>query len=425
VVQSGNQALKDGVYLTVRVLFVLRLALIACVAAISTGQASACGCGRNFHGKNALEEAKLEANGATVIFEGTPERFELQWDVLDAKEGELIPAEDSGAKRAQWLRMLVTFRVQKAYKGELGPEIQIHTGLGGGDCGAVFAPGLTYLVFAGGPSASDLGVSMCSPGGWIGASTVATELRYLRKERPIASDLVPSRPLTPKEYAAQEGQRHRDFEEFQKQYGAATGKICGNVQAEKSKDAYLGSLSFLSTAGYSPVEHPITQVNEDGSFCSGPLGPGKYYLYFTRGSDKGLTSAVFYPGVSERNKATIIEVSAGQTQSNISFKVPVQKTYSVRGIISTNDTSGLDARSVQLVLVGLDGGPFLAAYVHPIDFQSSFPFPKVKYFNFENVLPGRYMAFVLEFGQGWYIKKEEVSVTTHMKFISLQLVQKK
>jgi len=406
-------------------LFLLRVAAIASLTTIAADQIIACQCG-GVHEKNALEVAKLEASGATAIFEGKPERFELQWNVLNAKEGELISAENSGAKRDQWPRMLVTFRVERAYKGDLRPQVQIKTGLGGGDCGAVFAHGLTYLVFASGPSARDLAVSMCSPGGWIGGgSTVATELRYLRKERPVTSDLTPFRPWTAEEFEAKEGQRKRNFEELQKRYAAVTGKICGNVLAQKSRDAHLGILSFLPTAGYSPMEHPTANVNPDGSFCSGRLGPGKYYLYFTRGSDGGPTSGMYYPGVNERNKAGIIEVNAGQIRSDITFKVPMQKTYSVRGIISTNDKSGLAANSVYLALVSLDGGLFPAAYSLPIDFQSSFPLPKVKYFDFENVLPGHYVAYVSVLGQGWYTKKEEVIVTTHMKFISLELLHKK
>jgi hypothetical protein len=403
----------------------LKMAAVACIAAIATGQASACKCGSNFHGKNTWELAKLEADGTSVIFEGMPERFEVQWNVLNAKEGELISSEDSADKYSHLPGMLVTFRVQRAYKGELGPEIQIKTGLGGGDCGAVFAPGLTYLVFASGPGVADLGVSMCSPGGWIGSQSVATELRYLRKERPLAGDLVPLRPWTAAEYAAQEGQRQRDFEDNQKRYAAVTGKICGNLTAEKLKDGNTGLLSFLSTAGYSPIEHPTANVNHNGSFCSGRLGPGKYYLYFARGSDTGMMSAVFYPGVTEKAKATTIEVSAGQTQSNISFEVPLQNTYSVRGIISTNDKSGLDSRNVYLSLISLDGGPFLQRYSQPVDFQSTLPFPKTKYFSFENVLPGRYTAYVSILGHGWYMKKEEVSVTTHSKFIFLQLEHRK
>jgi hypothetical protein len=420
----GNQLLKGGVYLIVRLLFLLRLAAIACIGVIATGrQAAGCQCGAtNFFGRSSWDLAKLEAEDSAVIFEGIPERFELQWNVLSAKEGELISAENVAAKGAHYPGMLVIFRVQKSYKGDPGPEIQIKTGLGGGDCGAVFAPGLTYLVFAHGISANDFGVSMCSPGGWIGGNRAAAELRYLRKERPIASDLV---PWTVERYQVQAEQGKRDYEEFRKRYASVTGKICGTVLTQTPEGSSFATLSFLSTAGYSPAEHPTAQVNEDGSFCSDRLGPGKYQLYFMSGLGGSQTSALFYPGVSERSKATTIEVSAGQTLSGITFKVPLQKTYSVRGIISANDTSGLEERSVYVSLVNLDGTPRQSWYSQPIDFQNPLPLPKVKYFNFENVLPGRYIAYISVFGDGWYTKKEEVTVTTHMKFISLELIHKK
>jgi hypothetical protein len=394
---------------------------VASLTAIATGQAAGCKCGAKFHGKNNWELAKLEANDTTVIFEGIPERLELQWEVMQAEEGARISAFNLGAKPNCGPMMLVTFRVQRAYKGALGPTIQIKTGLGGGDCGAVFDPGLTYLIFAYGTSLSDLNVNMCSPGGWIAGGNVATELRYLRKEQPIARDLLISQSWTPAAYAALDAQRRRDAEEFRNRYAAATGKICGKVLAEKTSDGNTGILSFLSTVGYSPVQHPTANINPDGSFCSGFLGPGKYYLYFTRGSVEGPMSAIYYPGVGEQNKATKVEVMAGRTESNITFKIPVQKAYSVRGVISTNDKSGLDARSVSVSLIGLDGTPYLFAYNQPIDFRGSLPLPKVKYFEIENVLPGRYIAYVTVLGKGWYTKKEEVDVTTHMKFISLQL----
>jgi hypothetical protein len=148
-------------------------------------------------------------------------------------------------------------------------------------------------------------------------------------------------------------------------------------------------------------------------------------LYFTKGSDIGLISAVYYPGASERAKATAIDVSAGQTQADISFRAPAQKTYSVRGFISTPDKSGLSLGSVSLALVNLDEITYQTWYIQTIQFQGSFPLPNVKYFNFENVLPGRYVAYASVLGQGWYMKKEEVNVTTHMKFISLELLHKK
>ena len=403
----------------------LKLAAIAYLMTIATGEIVACTCGSNFHGKNALEVAKLEAQGSATIFEGTPEHTELQWSLLNAKAGDFIPANLAGGVINRDPRVVVTFRVQRAFKGDLGPEVQVSTGLGGGDCGAVFAPGVTYLVYAGGPNLSELSVSRCSPGGWIGNSEVATDLRYLRNERPTSSDLAPYRPWMVRESAEQKQQRERDFEEQKKRYAAVTGSICGTVILTNARGTKAGSVSFLSTKGYSPIEHPTSEVKQDGSFCSDHLGPGKYYLYFTGGSDDGLTSASYYPGVSDRTKATAIEIGAGQTQSGITFKLTPQKTYSVRGFISSNEKSELTKRDVYVLLVNMDGSPRQAWHMVAIDFQGSFPLPKVKYFSLGNVLPGRYIAYASVLGQGWFTRKEEVTVSTHMKLISLELVHRK
>lgn len=399
----------------------IRLIVIICITAVTTRQAFACKCASAFRGENSWELAKQETQGSIAIFEGAPERFELQWSLLNAKEGEWIPTAESADESP---RMLVTFQVQRGYKGDLGPKIQIKTGLGGGDCGALFAPGLTYVVFAGGSIPNDLHVSMCSPGGWIGGSRSAVELRYLRKEHPIASDLVLIKRWTDKDYAAQEQQRRREFEEDRKRYEMTAGKICGTVVADKTKDGNTGILSFLSTAGYSPVDHPTATVDSDGSFCSPPLGPGKYYLHFTRISGETLTSAIYYPGVAERSKAIAVEIAAGQTQPRIVLTVPTQKTYSVRGLISTNDKSGLTANNVHISLVNLDRPSIYTRYDQSIDFQGFFPLPKTKYFNFEKVLPGHYVAYVSLFRKGWFAKKVELSVSTHAKFISLQLAHR-
>jgi len=269
---------------------------------------------------------------------------------------------------------------------------------------------------------------MCSPGGWIGGDEVATQLRYLRKEQPVASDLIPWKRQTPAEYAAeyaaQEEQRHRDSEEFQKRYAEVTGKICGTTLEEKPDDSTLGLVEFLSTEGYSPIQHPTAEVNRDGSFCSGRLGPGKYYLYFRKGSGAS-RSAAYFPGVGDRVKATAVEIGPGQTKSDIIFKIPQQKKYSVRGIISINHESGLDLQGAELLLISLDGAPYSGWYGQAIDFQSTSFFSKVKYFDLEDVLPGRYVACISVGGRNWFTYKDEVNVTDHMKFISLQLEHSK
>jgi hypothetical protein len=403
----------------------LRLVAFAGIVAFAARDVVACQCGSGVHGKTSWEAAKLEAESSVAIFEGTPDRFELKWSLLDAKEGDLIPAEIGGSAVSSWPHMVVTFRVQRTYKGQPNAEVQVSTGLGGGDCGARFAPGLTYLVYGSSSGVSEFAVNMCSPGGWIGSKFVETDLRYLRNERPISADLV--RPmhwtqLTQKELSEQEEQRQRNFAEFNKRYASVTGRICGTVIRDDPENHPV-NISFLSTEGYSPVDHPVAQANQDGSFCSERLGPGKYYLYFTRASDDGSLSALYYPGSGEREKATALTVSAGQDLSGLIFKFVKQETYSVRGLISTDDQLGLANNNISVMLVSLDGDR-QTWYTENVDFKDSFFLPKTRYFKFENVVPGRYIAYATVSSGNWLTKKAELTVSNHMKFISLELVRK-
>jgi hypothetical protein len=390
-------------------LWFVQLAAVVCGIPCASHVAYACSCGGSYPWVNAWEAAKLKAQNATAVFEGVPERLDWQWSILNAKERDLIPADAYGIGQPgkHWPRMVVTFRVQKVYKGDLGPKVDVTTGIVTMDCsGRRFSIGMSYLVYG-------LAVGLCSPGGWIENSELATELRYLRKERPIRSDIQGPRSLP------------NDFEEGRRRYFATTGKICGTVVPEGAEIADRGSVAFLSAAGYSPYDLPSTGVNQDGSFCSYELDPGKYYLYFTGSSDGRRTSGGYYPLVGDRTKAQSVEISAGQTRSGIVFKVPAQETHPVRGFISIDHKSTLMAGDVRIALIRLDGAPREAWYEQEVDLKGSFLLSSVKYFHFDNVLPGRYMAYVSVLRQGWYTRKAEVNVSTHMKFILLELARKK
>jgi hypothetical protein len=405
--------------------YLASLPVFAVLFLLAASPVSACKCGNPYHGKTNWETAKLETEGSAAVFEGTPERFELRGRIFDAKIGDVISADAPGLDRAEWPHMLITFRVQRSYKGELGAEVQIKTGVGGGDCGAIFAPGLTYLVFAHGESLSDLSVVICSPGGWIDGSNKRTELRYLRNERPLKADLVVIRPLNTLGLAKENSLRQQEFQD----YISATGKICGKIIAETAPSGYMGILAFLSTAGYSPAEYPTANIEADGSFCSGPLGPSTYYLHFMRSTGDHLASAIFYPGVSEKSKATTIDVKAGQTQSGVLFNVPRQKSYAVRGLIFADDkldsVTPSSQYSVAVSLIEVGGGLRQSWYSTSVRLDNPLALSRVKYFSFEDVLPGRYIAFVSIVGQSWYTKKEEITVTDHAKFITLELTHKK
>jgi hypothetical protein len=56
----------------------------------------------------------------------------------------------------------------------------------------------------------------------------------------------------------------------------------------------------------------------------------------------------------QRSKATAIVIHPGQAISNIALKIPRQETYSVRGLLSTNDRSDLPEGEVFVSLVNSD-----------------------------------------------------------------------
>ncbi len=387
--------------------------LVALVSMLGVGATPGFGCKcSGVHGRTAWETAEIEAARSDAIFEGTPEHLAVQWNILTAKSGEMIRP-DPGASwmSGNWPRMLVTFRVKRVYKGNMGATVQVWTGMGGGDCGAHYAIGLDYLVYASGSTPADLRVGICSPGGWLGSNRLAAELRHLRRKRPIPSDLATLEYWTPSAIARLDKERE--------EYAAATGQICGSISPAASNENEWQQIAFLPTIGYSPSESAVAKVDRDGKFCSDRLGPGEYYLYYTRGRLFGeLESALYYPSVVERARAVTVRVEAGQVHSNLIFHIPKQKTYTVRGFLSVDDKRAIGNDGVYAILVGPDGRNW---GTQSVDFSGSLPLPKVKYFNLGNVPPGRYIACVIGPGKDWLSRIVEVDVTTHSKLIFLAL----
>lgn len=401
--------------------FVIRFFAVLCVMAACADGTLACTCGPSARGQNAWEDAKEFAQGSLIIFEGTPVHFDLKWDLLTAKVGEFVPIHTFLAVEVQREpEMVVTFRVERAYKGNSGSELLVNTGLGGGDCGATYQTGLDYLVYASGTSPDQFSVSMCSPGGWMGDRAVGANLRYLRHELPIPEDLRTTRPWWTRPNATQiQEQWKRDAQERQRLYAAATGRICGTIVG--LQQGLRGSIAFLSTQGYSPVANIGGGINDDGSFCSSNLGPGSYYLYYVRRSESA--EALYYPGVTDAAKATAVAVGAGQTASGIVFRIGQHGSYSVRGLVSTDQkisSSAAVGPNVTIRLIRSDGD--MRVWYSE---RATFIFPRLGYFKFENVVPGRYYALVQPDEPGWMTRKTEVNVTNHMRFISLELVRKK
>jgi len=390
------------------------LALV-CGLGVGASHGFACTCG-GVHARTAWETAEKEAQISNAIFEATPERFAVQWNLLSSKSGGLVRLDPFGSELASknWPRMLVTFRVKRVYKGNVGVTVHLWTGLGGGDCGAQYYPGLDYLVYASAANSTEMSASLCSPSGWLGSNFLSTELRYLRKEPPTPRDVHVSGFIyrIPSDVGTPEREQHL------KRFAAATGQICGVIIPNNAGDR-VRRIAFLPAIGYSPYSYAEVDVGRDGKFCSDRLGPGEYYLYFTQGPSHGvLESASYYPGVVERSKASIVKVEAGQMKSDVVFRAPKQKAHTVRGFICTDDKIAIGEDGVRVILLTPDGR---TAYEQTVDFRNFLPLPKTKYFSFENVLPGRYIACGFGPGKGWLTKVVEVNVTSHSELIFLAL----
>jgi hypothetical protein len=113
--------LRKGLLLAVSSLFVLLA---------SAGRADACTC--------MMPGAPCKAfGGSAAVFVGT---------VTDIKSR--MRESPARGKEMDWAPNTVTFSVSEAFSGVEGAEVQVSTGMGGGDCGYSFVKGVSYVVYA-------------------------------------------------------------------------------------------------------------------------------------------------------------------------------------------------------------------------------------------------------------------------------------
>lgn len=143
-------------------------------------------------------------------------------------------------------------------------------------------------------------------------------------------------------------------------------------------------------------------------------------MYFTQSPDG---QASYYTGVSDVAEAATIHISAGETENDIRFIVPPLNTYSVRGLVFTDEmlASPNGVYTVSLILV--NPGKFPSRSNQSIICKDK---PgAASSFDFENVPPGHYIAHISRVGEGWFERKVEFTVDDHNEFITLNLLHKK
>ena len=283
----------------------------------ATVNASACFCGGR-NSKSTMREsvAAYSAGTTQVIFEGSVEKQELKSGSPGPPSGALSMTE-FGSHRA------VTFNVLRAYRGNASGNVSVLTGLGGGDCGFDFETGKQYLVYASRINTEILFTSICS--GTSSLEDAGPALRFLRGEPPTPDDL-----LDPQSY----------YEKFtSQQFGTACGRVTrldGSALGKASVD-----MTQVRDEPFPPKSASDPDMSKpDGTFCIPGISPGKYVLTAeTTDFDHDFRWMGYYPGVSKRADATIIEVKPGAKLRNLDFTARKESLYTVTFRIQSSDGS--------------------------------------------------------------------------------------
>lgn len=317
------------------------------------------------------ERTTQDPDGA--VFEGMAVKAELRGDVIDAKEGELIPADWDSSPPF----MLVTFSVSQSYPADTRKTAEVRTGLGGGDCGVPFEVGKRYLVDAAKDKDGHLIASICS-------------------------QTAPREAKTPHGTEA-------SLEE---------GEICGHIVAPNQGTPIEGQVFLYSVGNKSPVPADESEVQEDNSFCAEQVSPGKYFLLFVGGREGAPDAIAYYPEAIERADASTVEVRPGEQIQNVSIRVPLQATFFVRGTVAGFKSTNLDL-TPKVLLLQPDQFSLGTLYRAEVRADGSF--------EFRQVLRGKYCAVVEveSFSDSkWLTRKVSLGVERDVSGLSLSLIQK-
>lgn len=364
-----------------------RLVSIMFALTFSCAPAVACKCASpppNL--KTARDLAQWVADTSDAVFEGRVERAELKWAWMQAKVGDVIPADLEENPPVT----LVSFDVSRSYRGAQRKDIQVRTGVGGGDCGFPFEVGEQYLVYAFADESGQLSTGICSGTALLRESR--TNLSYLRGESIVADSVTRNTPI-------------------------ATGKLCGRV-VRTGLDFADSRILLLRVGSESPIPSGEAELARDGSFCATDVVPGKYHLVFMNGAEGSPTSFVFFPGVAKSSDATVIDVEGAPASFELVFNVPSQPTFSVTGTVAESNMSALPVEC-KVVLLSTDPLSFPLAYSQDVTPSGSFSFPQV--------LPGKYWAFVIvDSGDAskWLMRKVALDVDVSVSNLSLDLIAK-
>lgn len=245
-----------------------------------------------------------------LVFEGKAVQQELRSGSLGAPLAAMSMT-ISGQQR------VVQFDVTRVFKGPNQAHLTIVSGVGTGDCGYVFWPGESYLVYASAGPEGKWFTSICS--GTNSVEDSETAIRFLTGEQPTADDL-----LSPQEYQTQ-------F--YKNVLPKRTGSVCGQVLKPdgsplKGADVKLWE---MRQDGLPPRggDDPNTSSDE-GHFCVESVPPGKYFLTAESADyDHDARYIAIYPGVNSQEDAVQLSIEPGVRLPDVKFSTFHQSVYTI------------------------------------------------------------------------------------------------
>lgn len=292
-----------------------------------------------------------------------------------------VEIDRDGQKIAQ---RLFRFRVDEAFRGVEGKEVDVLTGAWGGDCGYDFEPGTKYLVYGGraegkpwvstsictrtrplAEAGEDLGFIRGIPGAPAGGEIYGSARRYsvnletggseeagaITGAKVTATSAGRSveemtgtdggyhfRGLAPGEYKVRVAlppnlspQEEQTVEVHDRgcariDYRAVVdGRIVGRALDSRGQSPGIITLDLLPLAEGKQLRALWAITEPDGRFEFKDLPPGRYVLGVNVGGapDKDLPyKTTFYPSAAEQSAAEVFALGEGQHVKGVEFRLP-------------------------------------------------------------------------------------------------------
>jgi hypothetical protein len=270
-------------------------------------------------------------NASKVIFEGLVEKQELVSGSMGAPSTAMSMT-TAGEHRAAFVRVL------RSYRGQASGTVMVMTGLGGGDCGFDFETGKQYLVYASEVGSGMFFTSICT--GTSSKEEAGPALRLLRGEAPTSDDLL---------------DRQSYYEKVQPKLKATA---CGRVTREDGTPAGKISVDMTQVRDepFPPKSASDPNLSKpDGTFCISGISPGRYVLTAdTLDFHHDLRWMGYYPGVTQRADAKILEIAAGANLRDLNFSIRKQRVYTVSFRIVATDGSRLPLDDLGVIIESHD-----------------------------------------------------------------------